>query len=190
MKYGFGQPSALADWPWMYLHQSQWSLDVLWNLTGMLHANEAHSCESQKNMVSSPPQVCPDHFSTKQALYHRAHSKHRNHLCCCAHDLHTYKMLPGPLISTVTGLTIDKQGTKKKGPIIFKSSAAIVDRTEQKAYPPILVRMQHNHCGLRAGLVVNVFPVIVLPLLSFGQCLCVSGPLPGYEKGICINKTM
>lgn len=44
---------------------------------------------------------------------------------------------------------------------------------EEEARPPSLVHMQHSHCGLRAGLVVNVFPVIAFPLLSFGQSLCV-----------------
>lgn len=30
---------------------------------------------------------------------------------------------------------------------------------------------RYSHCGIRAGLLVNVFPVIVFPLLSFGPSL-------------------
>lgn len=31
---------------------------------------------------------------------------------------------------------------------------------------------RYRHCGMRAGLLVSVFPVIVFPLLSFGPSLC------------------
>lgn len=67
--------------------------------------------------------------------------------------------------------------SKKPGRLL--GLAAALERSQALTHAHPLRSGSHaakSHCGLRAGLVVNVFPVIAFPLLSFGHSLCVSGP--------------
>lgn len=129
----------------------------------------------------STPRVCLGsclhHLPTNQKHGRTADNQALSQFCCLtSHDLALDReplVLSGSVQVWVRHRKENWQNESQR----LQGSAAGVDRLEPRCtlISWFWFARSKSHCGLRAGLVVNVFPVIAFPLLSFGHSLCVSG---------------
>lgn len=124
---------------------------------------------------------CREVLQTTYPQYQTAHSARRR---LSIHELRFVSRAAGVFWPSA-GSSQRRKGTltnfwkKKKKTGRLLGLAAVLERSQAFTHAHPLRSGSHaakSHCGLKAGLVVNVFPVIAFPLLLFGHSLCVSGP--------------